>query len=106
MWVYGGRTFNENGEVLVNEVAPRPHNSGHHTLDYDRPVLNGIGTMLDLPLGSTKSIVTGVMVNLVGAENHTGAVHYENIDEAMSLEGVTPYLWKKGNSTIPKNGTA
>ena len=87
----------ENGEVLVNEVAPRPHNSGHHTLEtaMTDQFEQHIRAILDLPLGSTKSIVTGVMVNLVGAENHTGAVHYENIDEALRLEGVTPHIYGK-----------
>lgn len=83
--------------ILVNEVAPRPHNSGHYSIEaaYTNQFEQHIRAILDLPLGNTDSKVGGVMVNLVGAENHEGKVFYENIEEIMRLEGVTPHIYGK-----------
>lgn len=87
----------ENDEILVNEVAPRPHNSGHHTIEssYTSQFEQHIRAILGLPLGRTDSKVGGVMVNLVGDENHTGNVVYQNIEKIMSLDGVTPHIYGK-----------
>ena len=89
-------------EILVNEVAPRPHNSGHYSIEasYTNQFEQHIRAILDLPLGSTESKVAGIMVNLVGAEGHTGAVIYENIAEIMAMDGVTPHIYGK-NQTRP-----
>ncbi len=83
--------------ILVNEVAPRPHNSGHYSIEasYTNQFEQHIRAILDLPLGKTDSKVAGIMVNLVGAEEHTGDVVYENIDEIMAMEGVTPHIYGK-----------
>ena len=54
-----------------------------------------IRAILDLPLGRTDSKAGGVMVNLVGAENHTGNVVYENIEKIMRMDGVTPHIYGK-----------
>ncbi|MFD2915968.1 5-(carboxyamino)imidazole ribonucleotide synthase [Psychroserpens luteus] len=87
----------ENDEILVNEVAPRPHNSGHQTIEanYTSQFEQHIRAILNLPLGKTESTVGGIMVNLVGAEGHTGDVVYENIENIMSLDGVTPHIYGK-----------
>ena len=87
----------EAGEILVNEVAPRPHNSGHHTIEtaHTDQFEQHIRAILNLPLGSTRPVIAGVMVNLVGAEGHTGQVHYENIERALEVEGVTPHIYGK-----------
>lgn len=87
----------EDDEILINEVAPRPHNSGHQTIEasYTSQFEQHIRAILDLPLGRTDSKVGGVMVNLVGAEGHTGDVVYENIEEIMAMEGVTPHIYGK-----------
>ena len=87
----------QNDKVLVNEVAPRPHNSGHYSIEasYTNQFEQHIRAILNLPLGDTKSKVAGIMVNLVGAENHTGDVHYENMEEILGLEGVTPHIYGK-----------
>lgn len=84
-------------EILVNEVAPRPHNSGHYSIEasYTNQFEQHIRAILDLPLGNTASKVAGIMVNLVGAEGHTGAVVYENIEEIMAMDGVTPHIYGK-----------
>lgn len=83
--------------ILVNEVAPRPHNSGHYSIEasYTNQFEQHIRAILDLPLGNTKSKVAGIMVNLVGAEGHTGEVVYENIDEILQMDGVTPHIYGK-----------
>jgi 5-(carboxyamino)imidazole ribonucleotide synthase len=87
----------EDDEILINEVAPRPHNSGHQTIEasYTSQFEQHIRAILDLPLGRADSKVGGVMVNLVGAEGHTGDVVYENIEEIMDMEGVTPHIYGK-----------
>ncbi|WP_405573018.1 5-(carboxyamino)imidazole ribonucleotide synthase [Winogradskyella sp. Asnod2-B02-A] len=87
----------ENDEILVNEVAPRPHNSGHYSIEgsYTSQFEQQIRCILDLPLGNTESKVAGVMVNLVGAENHTGNVVYKNIEKILAMEGVTPHIYGK-----------
>jgi len=87
----------ENDDILVNEVAPRPHNSGHYSIEgsYTSQFEQQIRCILGLPLGNTESKVAGVMVNLVGAENHTGNVVYKNIEKILAMDGVTPHIYGK-----------
>lgn len=84
-------------DVLVNEVAPRPHNSGHYSIEasYTNQFEQHIRCILNLPLGNTDSKVAGIMVNLVGAEGHTGDVVYENMEDVLKLGGVTPHIYGK-----------
>ena len=84
-------------QILVNEVAPRPHNSGHYSIEasYTNQFEQHIRAILSLPLGSTESKVAGIMVNLVGAEGYTGDVVYENMETILKLEGVTPHIYGK-----------
>ncbi len=83
--------------ILVNEVAPRPHNSGHYSIEasYTNQFEQHIRAILGLPLGMTESKVAGIMVNLVGSEGHTGPVHYENMEDILKMEGVTPHIYGK-----------
>ena len=87
----------ETGEIVVNEVAPRPHNSGHITIEtsYTDQFEQHIRAILDLPLGNTENKVSGVMVNLVGAENHSGAVYYEQMNTILAMPGVIPHIYGK-----------
>ena len=87
----------ETGEILVNEVAPRPHNSGHITIEtsYTDQFEQHIRAILDLPLGNTENKVSGVMVNLVGAEHHSGAVYYEQMNTILAMPGVIPHIYGK-----------
>lgn len=87
----------EDDEILVNEVAPRPHNSGHYSIEasYTSQFENHLRAILNLPLGNTDSKVAGIMVNLVGEEGYTGQVFYENIDKIMQIDGVTPHIYGK-----------
>ena len=90
----------EDDKILVNEVAPRPHNSGHYSIEasYTNQFEQHIRSILGLPLGNTDSKVAGVMVNLVGAEGHTGNVVYKNINEILAMEGVTPHIYGKAQT--------
>lgn len=84
-------------EILVNEVAPRPHNSGHFSIEgsFTNQFEQHLRAILDLPLGSTESKSNSVMVNLVGDENHTGEVVYKGIEEILGMPGVTPHIYGK-----------
>jgi 5-(carboxyamino)imidazole ribonucleotide synthase len=84
-------------QILVNEVAPRPHNSGHYSIEasYTNQFEQHIRAILDLPLGNTANKLAGIMVNLVGAEGYTGKVVYENIEKIMAMDGVTPHIYGK-----------
>lgn len=87
----------QENEILVNEVAPRTHNSGHHTIEtsYTSQFEQHMRTVLDLPLGNTESKVAGVMVNLVGAEGYNGNVVYKGMNDILALNGVTPHIYGK-----------
>ena len=87
----------EDDEILVNEVAPRPHNSGHYSIEasYTSQFENHLRAILNLPLGNTASKVAGIMVNLSGEEGYSGDVVYENIEKILSWEGVTPHIYGK-----------
>jgi len=87
----------KNNQILVNEVAPRPHNSGHYSIEasYTNQFEQHIRAILGLPLGKTDSKVAGIMVNLVGAEGHTGEVVYENMEKILHMDGVTPHIYGK-----------
>ena len=87
----------ETNEILINEVAPRTHNSGHYSIEasYTNQFEQHLRTVLNLPLGNTASKVAGIMVNLVGEEGFTGDVVYKNIEKAMQIDGVTPHIYGK-----------
>ncbi len=84
-------------EILVNEVAPRPHNSGHYSIEasYTSQFEQHLRAILDLPLGNTDSKAAGIMVNLVGEEGYSGNVIYENIEKILKKDGVTPHIYGK-----------
>lgn len=90
----------QSGEILVNEVAPRPHNSGHHTIEscitsqFDQH----IRAVLNLPLGSTKLTSPAVMLNLLGEAGSTGPAQYEGWEECLAMEGVYIHLYGKAIS--------
>lgn len=87
----------ENDEILVNEVAPRPHNSGHYSIEasYTNQFEQHLRSILNLPLGNTESKVAGIMVNLVGEEGFSGDVIYKNIENVLKIDGVTPHIYGK-----------
>lgn len=83
--------------LLINEVAPRPHNSGHYSIEgsYTSQFENHLRGILNLPLGNTESKAAAVMVNLSGAEGYSGSVVYENINKVLAISGVTPHIYGK-----------
>ncbi len=89
--------IDKQGEVIVNEIAPRPHNSGHHTIEsvMTSQFEQHIRAVLNLPLGSTEMKLPAVMVNILGEEGYTGRAKYEGLKEALALEGVKIHLYGK-----------
>jgi 5-(carboxyamino)imidazole ribonucleotide synthase len=87
----------KDGDLLVNEVAPRPHNSGHYSIEgaVTDQFEQHLRCVLDLPLGSTDTIMPAVMVNLVGEPGHEGDVIYDGIHDILAMPGVTPHIYGK-----------
>lgn len=87
----------ETNDILVNEVAPRPHNSGHYSIEasYTNQFEQHLRSILNLPLGNTESKVAGIMVNLVGEEGFSGNVVYQNLNDILKIDGVTPHIYGK-----------
>jgi 5-(carboxyamino)imidazole ribonucleotide synthase len=85
------------GEIIVNEVAPRPHNSGHHTIEsiITSQFEQHLRAILNLPLGSTEIKLPSVMINILGAEGYEGPVMYEGLTECLAIEGVKIHLYGK-----------
>lgn len=107
----------EDDEIIVNEVAPRTHNSGHYSIEasFTSQFEQHLRSILNLPLGNTESKVAGIMVNLVGEEGFSGDVVYENMEEILKMDGVTPHIYgkkqtrpfrKMGHVTVVNNNLA
>jgi 5-(carboxyamino)imidazole ribonucleotide synthase len=86
--------------VLVNEVAPRPHNSGHHTIEanYTSQYENHLRAITGMPLGSTEANHAAAMVNLLGAEGFEGPTNYEGLEDALRQQGVYVHLYGKSTT--------
>ena len=87
----------KNGDVLVNETAPRVHNSGHHTIEahYCSQFDMLWRIILGYPLGNTNAILPSIMVNIIGAEGFNGEVKYEGLDEVLKIENAFVHLYGK-----------
>lgn len=85
------------GEVFVNETAPRVHNSGHHTIEanYSSQFDMLWRVILGYPLGNTDHILPAAIVNLVGAEGHSGKAVYEGLDEVLQMDNVFVHIYGK-----------
>lgn len=92
----------KNGTLLINEIAPRPHNSGHHTIEScsTSQFEQHLRSILNLPLGDTGLLSPSIMMNLLGAEGYQGFPVYKGIEKALSIEGVHVHLYGK-NMTKP-----
>ncbi len=88
------------GEILVNEIAPRPHNSGHHTIECNitSQFEQHLRSILDFPLGSTDMTRNGAMLNILGSNGHKGPAIYQGIEESIKLPGVHIHLYGKENT--------
>ena len=85
------------GEVFVNETAPRVHNSGHHTIEanYSSQFDMLWRVILGYPLGNTDMILPGAIVNLLGSEGCEGEAHYEGLDEVLQMDNVFVHIYGK-----------
>ncbi|HSR67295.1 MAG TPA: 5-(carboxyamino)imidazole ribonucleotide synthase [Acidobacteriota bacterium] len=85
------------GRVLVNELAPRKHNSGHHTIEANltSQFEQHLRAIFDLPLGSTHALAPAVMVNLLGAPGYDGETRYRGMQEVLQVEGLHLHLYGK-----------
>ena len=87
----------KDGKLLINELAPRPHNSGHHTIracmtsQYEQH----LRAILGLPLGDTNLMIPAAMVNILGEAGYTGPAKYEGMEEVLNMSGVYPHLYGK-----------
>ncbi len=90
----------KNGELLINEVAPRPHNSGHHTIEscYTSQFEQHIRAVLNLPLGSTKMKTASVMLNLLGEPGYAGPAYYDGLEACLAMEGVNIHIYGKAQT--------
>lgn len=90
----------KDGDLLVNEIAPRTHNSGHHTIEcsYTSQFEQQLRAITNLPLGITDIRTPGVMVNLIGERDHEGEVFYEGIEDVLSKEKITPHIYGKSKT--------
>ncbi|WP_342327978.1 5-(carboxyamino)imidazole ribonucleotide synthase [Pedobacter sp. FW305-3-2-15-E-R2A2] len=87
----------KNGDILVNELAPRPHNSGHQTIEgnYVSQFDQHLRAIFNLPLGDTRTINNAVMINLLGEKNHNGVAKYQGLEKIMAIDGVYVHLYGK-----------
>lgn len=87
----------EQGDVYVNETAPRVHNSGHHTIEanYSSQFDMLWRVMLNYPLGNTAHIIPAAIVNLLGAEGYTGDAQYEGLKEVLEIENIFVHIYGK-----------
>lgn len=95
------------GQVLINEVAPRPHNSGHHTIraNATSQYEQHWRAILNLPLGSTQAYGPSAMVNLLGEEGYEGPAVYEGMEKLLATPEVFPFLyWKALTKPFRKMG--
>lgn len=90
----------KNGEVLVNETAPRVHNSGHHTIEanYSSQYDMLWRIMLGYPLGNTAPILPAAIVNLLGAPGYDGPAAYDGLDEVLRMDNVFVHLYGKAQT--------
>ena len=87
-------------QVLLNEVAPRPHNSGHHTIRANRTSQfeQHWRAILNLPLGDTTAHGPAAMINLLGEPGHTGPAQYEGLETLLAMPGVSPFFYGKAQT--------
>jgi 5-(carboxyamino)imidazole ribonucleotide synthase len=93
--------LDSDGNILVNEVAPRPHNSGHHSIEttITSQYEQHLRAICGLPLGDTAQILPAVMLNLLGEEGHKGPVRYEGIEACLAMPGVYVHLYGKAQTS-------
>ncbi len=93
----------KDGSIWINEVAPRPHNSGHQTIEncFTSQYEQHLRAIMNFPLGSTKTILPALMLNLLGEDGYSGKTKYLGLNEVLEMEGVFPHFYGK-TTTKPK----
>jgi 5-(carboxyamino)imidazole ribonucleotide synthase len=86
-----------NDDVLVNETAPRVHNSGHHTIEahYSSQFDMLWRIILGYPLGNTKAILSSAMINVIGGDGHTGQALYDGLEEVLKIDNAFVHIYGK-----------
>jgi 5-(carboxyamino)imidazole ribonucleotide synthase len=89
--------LDRNGDLLVNEVAPRPHNSGHHTIEghYTSQFQQHLRGILNMPLGNTDAIQPSIMINVLGEPENEGQARYYGVEHVMKTQGAYLHLYGK-----------
>ena len=89
--------LDKKGKLVINESAPRPHNSGHHTIEGNTTSQyeQHLRSILNLPLGNTDTLYPAVMVNLLGEDGHTGNARYKGLNKVLKISGVHVHLYGK-----------
>lgn len=87
----------KNGEVLVNEIAPRPHNSGHHTIEANvtSQYEQHLRAILNVEPGTTNTVLPAAMVNLLGEEGYSGDAVYKGLEDVLKVSGAHVHLYGK-----------
>ncbi|MGB9621427.1 MAG: 5-(carboxyamino)imidazole ribonucleotide synthase [Brevinematia bacterium] len=101
--IFGIEFFlSKEGEILINEIAPRPHNSGHYTIEActTNQFEQHVRSILNLPLGTTDLLIPAVMINLLGEENYYGTPIYEGFEEILAIPGTYAHIYGK-KETFP-----
>jgi 5-(carboxyamino)imidazole ribonucleotide synthase len=93
--------LNKDGSIWINEVAPRPHNSGHHTIDsaVTNQYQQHLRAICNLPLGNTAQVRPAVMLNVLGEPDFKGPVKYEGVEAALAIPGVYLHLYGKASTS-------
>lgn len=91
----------DNNEIFVNEIAPRPHNSGHHTIEANitSQFEQLLRILVELPMGDSSSISPAAMINIIGPDNFSGQFELENLDELLKIKGVFIHLYRKKHTS-------
>lgn len=87
----------KDGQVLINEIAPRPHNSGHHTIEanHTSQFEQLLRAILNLPLGNTATVLPAVMINLLGDKDSNGKAIYSGVQDVLNTGDVHIHLYGK-----------
>jgi 5-(carboxyamino)imidazole ribonucleotide synthase len=89
--------LDKNGDIYINEVAPRTHNSGHHTIEacYTSQFEQHLRILMDVALGDTSLRQPAMMINLLGAPGHEGIPFYQGLDKVLELDNTYVHIYGK-----------
>lgn len=87
----------KDGKVLVNEIAPRPHNSGHQSIEGNitSQFEQHLRAIFNMPLGATDIVIPSAMINLLGEDNYTGLAKYDGLEAVLQIKGAHIHLYGK-----------